>query len=92
MNKQEQLKELRDKIDYFDNELMKVLSKRLEVALEIHMLKMKIGVPVHDKERIESIINKISNRAAEHGLNASHAEEIWRKIIDMSIEHQLKSS
>jgi isochorismate pyruvate lyase len=43
-----------------------------------------------DKERIEDVIFKVTNFGESCGLSSSIAEPLWRKLIDLSIEHEFR--
>ena len=43
-----------------------------------------------DKERIEDVISKVTNFGESCGLSSSISEPLWRKLIDLSIEHEFK--
>ena len=43
-----------------------------------------------DKERIEDVVTKVSSFGESCGLDSSISEPLWRKLIDLSIEHEFK--
>ena len=43
---------------------------------------------VVDLERIEEIIDKVKEVSTSSGLSVAIAEPLWRKLIDLSIEHE----
>ena len=56
---------LRDQIDQIDQELIKLLSKRANIALEVGKIKHETGAPVFRPEREKQVIEKIQNRVKE---------------------------
>ena len=43
-----------------------------------------------DKERIEEVISKVTQFGDSCGLHKEISEPLWRKLIDLSIEHEFK--
>lgn len=58
MNK---LKELRTQVDQCDQELAKILEKRLSIITEIMHEKKELGVPIFSKERERDVIQRIGD-------------------------------
>ncbi|ACJ16628.1 chorismate mutase [Thermococcus onnurineus NA1] len=52
------IKELRGEIDRIDEEIIKLLEKRLEVAREIGTLKAAAGLPIIDNEREREVLER----------------------------------
>mgnify|MGYP003312992315 CR=1 FL=1 len=42
------------------------------------------------KQRIEDVISKVTNFGESCGLSSSISEPLWRKLIDLSIEHEFR--
>ena len=43
-----------------------------------------------DEDRIEEVISKVKNFGESCGLSPEISEPLWRKLIDLSIEHEFK--
>lgn len=54
------IKELREKIDALDEELLKILNKRTEIILEIGMLKAKTGSTYYAPHREQEILQRLT--------------------------------
>ncbi len=76
------LESYRKQIDAIDEELLTLLKKRLHIAEKIGMYKKENNIDVLDKSREHEIIEKLSNKAKEHGLPESLLKEIWRLLFE----------
>ena len=56
---QEKVRELRERVDEVDRELIEALSERARIVQEIMVLKAEVGAPVYDPRREEEILQKI---------------------------------
>ena len=74
------LDQLRPRIDAIDDQVLDLLSKRAGAALDAGDYKKKHGLPVHDPERENSVVNRM--QAGNPGpLPADAIERIYRTII-----------
>ncbi len=83
------MKEVREEIDLLDRELVLLLARR-QKCIEMAALVKNDETLIVDKERIEDVISKVTAFGASCGLNQSIAEPLWRKLIELSIEHEFK--
>lgn len=74
------LSELRERIDEIDENLIKMLNERGEVALKIGKEKRKAGIEITDKGREEDVLRQVksTNRGP---FSNSQMVEIFQKII-----------
>ena len=56
---QEKVRELRERVDEVDGELIEALSERARIVQEIMMLKAETGAPVYDPRREEEILQRV---------------------------------
>src|SRR5215218_4653996 len=56
---QEKVRELRERVDQVDRELIEALSERARIVEEIMALKTEAGSPVYDPRREEEILRKV---------------------------------
>jgi len=56
---QEKVRELRERVDQVDRELIEALSERARIVQEIMALKTEAGSPVYDPRREEEILRKV---------------------------------
>ena len=56
---QEQIRELRERVDEVDSELIRALNERARIVQEIMALKAESGAPVYDPKREEEILRRV---------------------------------
>jgi len=83
------MKEVREEIDLIDRELVLLLARR-QKCIEMAAFVKKDKNLIVDKERIEEVISKVTQFGISCGLNKEFSEPLWRKLIDLSIEHEFK--
>ncbi len=75
------IEELRNEIDRIDEELLTLLSRRVELARRIGELKRRQGLPIIDLEREERVIAKSMDLAKSLGLDPELMNLAIRAII-----------
>lgn len=78
------LKELRQKIDRVDEEIIKLLNKRTHLVLEIGKLKFKEGQGVYAPERESEIYQKIE-KMAKGALSKDALKAIYREVMSAAL-------
>ena len=81
---------LRDDIFTVDENIVRMLVKRTEIAIGISKEKAKLGLPVKDPVREEQVINAITSLPHEP-MHTEDLERIYRLIIDLSREAQMRA-
>ena len=56
---QERVRELRERVDEVDQELIRALNERARIVQEIMALKAEVGAPVYDPKREEEILQRV---------------------------------
>ncbi|MCX8188948.1 MAG: chorismate mutase [Nitrososphaeria archaeon] len=79
----EEIEVIREKINYIDEEIIKLLAERVKAAKYIGRLKKEKGLPVIDSRREIEVYKRIKNLAAKNGLNPEDCEKIFKEIILM---------
>ena len=79
----ENIKRLRKKVDEVDEQILRSLSQRAEICRAIGLVKDKHGLPIQDFPRENDVYTHIRERATALGLDPSHAEAIYRQIVNM---------
>ena len=79
----------REHIDEIDRELMKLLSKRMEIAREIGELKREKGMMVFQPLRYNEIMERYVKFCADGRIEADAVREIFELIHSESIRQQL---
>ena len=75
-----QISDWRDRIDFLDRELVRLLNERARCALEIGKLKRSQGLPVLDPLREEQVLSHIA-KAGGGPLSPEALRRIFRLII-----------
>lgn len=88
MNKvyQEEIRPYRRTIDRLNNEIIKLLSDRVQAALSIGEIKKKHGKPIVDQTREQTILDAIRVKAKENSLDPDGLERIFKEIIRLCVE------
>lgn len=79
---------LRNEIDAIDNEVLRLVARRIELVLKIGEYKRERGLPVYDAERERTVLHRLIQLAPE-GLTPEVVQRIFERIIDecRGIEH-----
>ena len=56
---QEKVRELRERVDEVDKELIRALNERASIVQEIMAIKTEAGAPVYDPKREEEILQRV---------------------------------
>tara|TARA_B100000959_G_scaffold245432_1_gene270048 strand:- start:98 stop:382 length:285 start_codon:yes stop_codon:yes gene_type:complete len=83
------MKEVREEIDLIDRELVLLLARRQKCIEMAAMVKNDKDLII-DNERIEEVIAKVTDFGNSCGLEKEISEPLWRKLIDLSIQHEFK--
>ena len=86
---QEKVRELRERVDEVDRELIEALSERARIVQEIMVLKIEAGAPVYDPRREEDILRSVVERNPGPIYDSSMRdifELILHRIRDLEIQ------
>lgn len=86
----EELKNLRDKIDEIDTELVSLFQERMKISEEVADYKISTGKKVFDQEREREKIKTVTGMA-KNDFNRHGIEELFTQIMSMSrkLQYQL---
>lgn len=79
------LKELRNKINEIDNELLSLYLKRMNISKQIGQYKKEHNLPIYDQKREEELINNLLNKIDNYEL-----KENYKKIILLILDESKK--
>ncbi len=71
------IKEARELIDRLDDEIMRLLGKRLELCRKIGLAKKRAGTPLRDLERERQVLER-----------AGRYRKVFEEIIRLCVEEQ----
>lgn len=82
------LEEIRGQIDQLDQEITKLICRRMEITKQVAAFKKKNGLPVYHPEREKKVIEKVSGLSGEEYGEA--IAQIYQCIMDESKKVQEK--
>ena len=83
------LKALREEIDRIDEQVLRLIARRMRIVEEIAEIKRDMGLSIVDEEREKSLLAKLKKRGEELGIRPEDVELIFRLIMLMSIRRQV---
>jgi len=86
---QERVRELRERVDEVDRELIRALNERARIVQEIMVLKAEVGSPVYDPKREEEILQRVVEQNTGPIYDSSMRdifELILHRIRDLEIQ------
>ncbi len=81
----------RAELDELDAELIRLMSRRLDIGLEAARIKRELNLPIADTEREAKVIDQARAWALAAGLSQHEVEEIFTRLIALSRQAQLGS-
>lgn len=82
------LETVRAEITGVDNEIVRLIAKRQNLALEIAKIKSRQGIPVHDAKRAAAVIESAADLATGYNIDPESIRKIFGILIAMSEERQ----
>lgn len=79
--------EVRTEIDRVDREIVPLLLERLEYIGQAGRIKEDRSA-VRDEDRVEDVVNKVLKTAISLDGNKHYIEDIYRHLIEWSINHE----
>ncbi len=87
----EPLTPLREQIDEVDQQLLDLLSKRLQLVKQVGELKSELGLPVYAPEREAEMLSKRRDEASKMGLSPDLIEDVLRRTMRESYASEQNS-
>jgi chorismate mutase/prephenate dehydratase len=84
------MQEIRKKINQLDEQLLKLLSERRKLSLEIVKFKNQEKSSIRDRVREKELLTKLIETGREYGLDSHYVSKIFYEIIDDSVKLQNK--
>ncbi len=84
----EKIVEWRSKIDEINSKLLDLLNKRMDLVRKIGKRKKQMGIPIVDASREKEIYENLDKLADEKGIEREFVREIFKRIIDKSINEE----
>ena len=88
------LKDLRQRIDTIDDQLVELLDQRARAVVEAFAEKRRTGVPIHDPVREQHVLARVEQQLAAiagHAFPAAGMRPVFREILGacLSVDNQL---
>jgi chorismate mutase len=85
-----ELEKLRERIDTIDDEIVDLLSKRIDLVERVGRLKKEHKISPLDKKRLEEVLHTKKNKAKILGISETLVEKLFKVIHDHSVKLQKK--
>lgn len=79
----------REEIDKVDQEIVKLIEKRMDLALEVAKYKISTGKPIYDRQRELEKLEKLGSLASTE-FNAKSVQELFLQIMSVSRRYQYR--
>jgi len=86
----QEIEDLRKKIDEINNEILSLLNKREKLCKEIGKIKKQGGLEIIDKEREQEMLSELKEKAKKLNLDEDYIENLFKLIIENSRKIQEK--
>lgn len=81
-----ELENLRQQIDFLDEQLLEILAKRMAIVKEVGIYKKTNGIPPLDKNRWKEVLRRKIIKANILNLSTSFVLEIYDVIHEQALE------
>ena len=81
------MKKVRKEIDAIDKELVVLLTKRQKWIEKAALVKNDEAL-IFDQDRIDQVLKNVEQLSNEYGLSLKITYQLWKKLIELSIEHE----
>jgi chorismate mutase len=82
------LETVRKEIAQIDEELLRLMARRMELASRVLEEKRKRDMPINDDRQNELVLKRAMERATELNVDPAGVKEIFSILIRMSIDRQ----
>jgi len=82
------IRNFRDKINYFDNNLVSLLKKRFDIVKKIGKFKKKNNLPLCDRKRQAEVLKIRIKQGKDGGLNEKFVKKLYNLIFNEAIRIQ----
>jgi len=82
------LQEHRSEIEEIDEQIIKLINRRISISKKIFEAKRLEGKPISDPEREKRVLSRAMDLATELNLDAGAVKSIFQTLIAMSINKQ----
>jgi chorismate mutase len=83
---------VRKEINRLDDEIVRLIGRRQQLAGTMARLKHGTGFPIHDAERVSEVLDRAFDLAVEQKIDPVSVQKIFEILIVMSEERQRECS
>jgi chorismate mutase len=84
------LEELRNEVDAIDEELVRLIAKRLRIVREIARFKVENGIKLLDTQREFKVVEKVKRLSQELGVDPEYIETIFKIIMLLCLREEVR--
>lgn len=81
---------VRAEIDVLDDQLVALLARRQRQVERAAAVKARLGLPARVPDRIDEVLERVTEAARREELATDLAQALWRAIIEWAIAHEEK--
>lgn len=82
------LEEVRAKVADIDARIIELIMERQQLSTEIAHIKHREGLPIHDEEQVDLVLNRAFDLAVEKNVDPLRVQEIFEILVRMNEERQ----
>src|SRR3990172_12092542 len=82
------MKEVREKVNQIDEQILKLLAERRELSVKVVKLKNEQKAFIRDKVREKELLTRLIERGREIGLDSHYVYKIFYEIVSDSVKLQ----
>lgn len=82
--------DIREAIDALDTDLLRLFARRQTYVRRMAELKQS-PEEAFDRERIETMVAALKEKAEAQGLEGDQAEAVWRTLIDWNVDYERRT-
>jgi len=79
---------IRAEISRVDTEIIRLIAQRQKLAEKIARIKITKGIPIHDQDRTEKVLESVFGQAVESRIDPVAVQKIFEMLIAMSEDRQ----
>ena len=82
------LDKVRAEISEVDARIIRLIAQRQQLAGKVAQIKIAEGMPIHDQDRTEKVLESVFEQAVESRIDPVAVQKIFEMLIAMSEERQ----
>jgi len=88
ISKRIEVQKIRQQIDQLDDEMLSLILKRRDLAMELARLKTEVNDLMDHEQRVKEILSRIEHKANEMGMEGAEVRVLWKALIAYMIKEQ----